>query len=214
MGWCALESLCECRVSLPRRLAANTVFLFCVLHHIDRGLLGDFVVKRCICGRFKDRRSSQCSICAGRGFAVGQKTLGSNRYLKDVALDAISRATSFSRAAEILGCSKQTVGRLVKVYEAPTDHMKRARGRLPKDQHIFKIGDKRRNSTVKKYVLDNNLIPYVCGSCGQAPEWNGKTLVLQLDHADGDATNDVKENLGFLCPNCHSQTETFCGRNV
>jgi hypothetical protein len=46
--------------------------------------------------------------------------------------------------------------------------------------------------------------------CGQGPEWNGKTLVLQLDHENGDCTDNRLENLRFLCPNCHSQTETFC----
>src|SRR5271166_5621357 len=37
-------------------------------------------------------------------------------------------------------------------------------------------------------------------------EWMGETLVLQLDHKDGDNNNNKRENLRGLCPNCHSQT--------
>lgn len=40
--------------------------------------------------------------------------------------------------------------------------------------------------------------------------WDGERLVLQVDHIDGNNTNDAIENLRLLCPNCHSRTETFC----
>lgn len=43
--------------------------------------------------------------------------------------------------------------------------------------------------------------------------WNGKPLMLQLDHIDGNHQNHVISNLRFICPNCHSQTETFSGKN-
>lgn len=52
-----------------------------------------------------------------------------------------------------------------------------------------------------------------CSICGIRPEWNGKYLQLQVDHIDGDRFNNRLENLRFVCPNCHSQTETFAGRN-
>jgi len=40
-------------------------------------------------------------------------------------------------------------------------------------------------------------------------EWQGKNIVLALDHIDGNNKNNAKENLRFLCPNCHSQTPTW-----
>lgn len=43
-----------------------------------------------------------------------------------------------------------------------------------------------------------------CG-CGQGVEWNGKKLVLEIDHIDGNCINNVFDNLRFICPNCHSQ---------
>ena len=49
-----------------------------------------------------------------------------------------------------------------------------------------------------------------CARCGQGESWNGKLLVLQLEHIDGDNKNKSRSNEELLCPNCHSQTETYC----
>jgi len=51
-----------------------------------------------------------------------------------------------------------------------------------------------------------------CNSCG-IHEWLGKTITLEIDHKDGEKQNNTRENLEGLCPNCHSQTKTWRGRN-
>jgi 5-methylcytosine-specific restriction endonuclease McrA len=53
-----------------------------------------------------------------------------------------------------------------------------------------------------------------CEECGCKGEYNGKPLSLELEHVDGNRNNNKIENLKILCPNCHSQTPTFRGRNV
>lgn len=53
-----------------------------------------------------------------------------------------------------------------------------------------------------------------CALCGLPPEWNGKPLVFQIDHVDGDRTNNDPTNWRMLCANCHTQTDTFGGRNI
>ena len=65
---------------------------------------------------------------------------------------------------------------------------------------------------VKKRIIVDNLIEYKC-KCGNTGEWNGNKLILQLDHKNGNGTDNRIENLRFLCPNCHSQTETHSGKN-
>jgi hypothetical protein len=51
-----------------------------------------------------------------------------------------------------------------------------------------------------------------CAECG-ITEWNGKAIILELEHKDGNSDNNTPENLCFLCPNCHSQTSTYKGKN-
>lgn len=53
-----------------------------------------------------------------------------------------------------------------------------------------------------------------CVGCQLGPEWGGKPLVLRLDHINGVNRDHRLENLRFLCPNCDSQTATFCGRSI
>ena len=45
-------------------------------------------------------------------------------------------------------------------------------------------------------------------------EWMGQPIKLQVDHIDGNNRNNKRENLRALCPNCHSNTDTFCGKNI
>ena len=65
----------------------------------------------------------------------------------------------------------------------------------------------------KERLIKANLIEYKCSNCG-ITEWNGKLLTLQLHHINGNNRDNRLENLTFLCPNCHSQTDNFSGKNA
>lgn len=68
-------------------------------------------------------------------------------------------------------------------------------------------------SRLKIRLLNEGLLEYKCALCGNIGEWQGKLLSLQLDHKNGINNDNRLENLRFLCPNCHSQTETYAGKN-
>lgn len=53
-----------------------------------------------------------------------------------------------------------------------------------------------------------------CAICGLPTLWNNKELHFILDHIDGDATNNSRENLRLICPNCDSQLDTYKSRNI
>jgi hypothetical protein len=52
-----------------------------------------------------------------------------------------------------------------------------------------------------------------CSICSIENEWNGKPIVFVLDHIDGDASNNKRENLRLVCPNCDSQLDTYKSKN-
>ena len=65
---------------------------------------------------------------------------------------------------------------------------------------------------LKRKLIEAGLKENKCEVCG-IDSWNGNSLNMQLDHIDGNTYNHSIENLRTICPNCHSQTDTFCGKN-
>lgn len=68
-----------------------------------------------------------------------------------------------------------------------------------------------RSHYVRRHLLDAQ--DGCCEICGMVEEWNGMDLVFVLDHIDGDAANNRRDNLRMICPNCDSQLPTFKSRN-
>jgi hypothetical protein len=71
-------------------------------------------------------------------------------------------------------------------------------------------GLRRRTTQLRRAMIEAGIV-YECYSC-HLSSWQGKPLELEIEHKDGDCLNNQQSNLIFLCPNCHSQTATYCRR--
>jgi hypothetical protein len=86
--------------------------------------------------------------------------------------------------------------------------------RIPLDQILIQDSERVLRSTFKQRIIEEGLLEEKCATCGLGTIWCGKVIVLQVDHINGDCLDHRIENLRLLCPNCHSQTETFCSRSI
>ncbi|MFF5012478.1 HNH endonuclease [Streptomyces sp. NPDC001165] len=68
----------------------------------------------------------------------------------------------------------------------------------------------RTNRTRLHQALAEIGVPYACAECGNIGEWRGRPITLQIDHVNGNWRDNRRENLRYLCPNCHALTETWC----
>lgn len=143
-------------------------------------------------------------------------------YTEDQIRDIIKSCNTIQELAVYLGYSEKRSGKTlakisgyIKKNNISTEYfinVNTLRKKLTKDKIFFK-GSCVSNTTVKNRILESDLIKYECVLCSNGGFHNGQPLTLQLDHIDGDNKNNEIQNLRFLCPNCHSQTLTFGGRN-
>lgn len=68
-------------------------------------------------------------------------------------------------------------------------------------------------TAVRRRLLDDGVLENACSICGLR-EWQGKPISMHIDHINGIRDDHRLENLRMLCPNCHSQTPTYAGRNA
>jgi len=139
---------------------------------------------------------------------------------REYFISVCKNAKSMSEAASILKLHFNTFKRLALIFKCYTPNQG-GKGLLkPKTKGLIPLKDilngkhpQYQTFKLKKRLIQEGIKKNKCEKCGII-EWNGEVIQIELDHIDGDRTNHRLKNLRMLCPNCHSQTETFRAKNI
>lgn len=147
-----------------------------------------------------------------------------SRWDKDKLTSIVSKTLSYRQVLISLGLvvtngNYCTLHKYLNLWDIDCGHFthRRTDGRSWNTIDLTDILTSNSNYTntnrLKLRLLAAGLIEERCESCGIDPLWNGKKLSLHLHHGGGNNRNNELSNLSLLCPNCHSQTKTFGGKN-
>lgn len=149
------------------------------------------------------------------------------KYTEPMLREAAQESTSVAGVLRYLGLplsggNHAHISRRLKALDIDTSHFCRAsnKGQPSPGRRtaadilvVTALGGRRtKRHHLERAMLERD-VPYVCESCGLSPEWQGRALRLHIDHVNCCWLDNRLENLRFLCPNCHSQTDTYCSRN-
>ena len=150
-------------------------------------------------------------------------------YSKDLLAPLVARAFSIAEVLRLLdlrqaGGNHSHISRRIRQYGLDTSHFlgsahNRGRGGPNRKKASEILVEKpelawRTHAVKLRRALAEIGTPLRCAVCGLPNRWLGSPLTLEIDHMNGRHNDNRPENLRFLCPNCHSQTETFCARNI
>lgn len=154
------------------------------------------------------------------------------KYNEQELLEAVSKATSIRTCLKILG--RVPKGGNYKILKSYLDKFnidyshftgkgwrkgktfKTERKKLDQilcKNSTYKSGSPYQSSKIKELLFKNKIKDRKCEICN-IEKWRGKDLSFELHHIDGDSQNNELQNLQILCPNCHSLTENFRGKNI
>ena len=142
----------------------------------------------------------------------------------EVFKNIIKNANSYSDCMRALGLttrggsSTERLKQRIKELNCSVEHFQQSNGKSANakydlDDILVENSTYQNITRLKERLVKENKLKYKCANCGNTGEWLGQKLTLQLDHINGVHNDHRIENLRFLCPNCHSITETYAGRN-
>lgn len=148
------------------------------------------------------------------------------KYTKEILEDAVAKNTSMAGVLRYLGLKpsggmQHHLSKRIEEFGIDKSHFlgqgwlrgKTSNTRLSPEKILVVMpsGSPRQKNNMLRRALIESGVEYRCATC-KISEWMGKDITLDVDHINGDWCDNRKENLRFLCPNCHRQTDNFAGK--
>ncbi len=148
------------------------------------------------------------------------------RYTDEELAQAVAQSTSIAGVLRILGIkpaggSHFYISKRIKNAGLDTSHFTGqghnrgksfpSKRKTPDEILVLnRVDDPRTRAHLLRRALAEVGVNFACSICGVGAVWQNKPLTLHVDHLNGKPHDCRLDNLRFLCPNCHSQTPTYC----
>ncbi len=132
---------------------------------------------------------------------------------KEQIENALNTTTSMGEAALSLNVNRRAFKKEALKYNLYVINKKRLGIKFELNDILNGKHPQYPTSKLSKRLVKDGLKEYKCNEC-QITEYNNKPISLELNHIDGNSTNHSLNNLELLCPNCHSQTDTYRSKKL
>lgn len=143
------------------------------------------------------------------------------KYSDDLIREAVAASSTYADVLRYIGAYGSSgsahghIKKRIASLGADTSHFlgksQRNARRTPRPDVLVLSGPGEPVSDYRTLVkaLVQSGVKQECEGCQNPGIWRENALRLHLDHRNGNRRDNRRENLRFLCPNCHDQTETW-----
>lgn len=183
-----------CGKSFERAGSLNTHKRFCV----QWNSLGLQVHKNCIPLEDRKKIPASCPLCSKEFDNIYSMSAHKGHCDGRNSTTQLEASRGWNR-----GLTRKTDDRLRKLGDKQS---------IPLSEILAGKHPKVQTNKLKHKLLSEGIFQNTCSVCGIS-EWLNQPIVCELDHINGNRYDHHLDNLRILCPNCHSQTKTYCGKN-
>lgn len=142
-----------------------------------------------------------------------------DNFSKEEIIRIVKQSTTYLECLQKMGYNSNSgsatnrLRQVIQEYDIDISHFHQKFPIKRTEENIFVENSTATQKVLRRWYQKGNYTPYKCSICGQEPFWNGKPLIMILDHINGHNHDDRLENLRWVCPNCNYQLDTTNGKN-